>query len=84
MTGKHVVDVHIKGAGQSEVVPEGEATALLIKAYEKEQQRLEAEIQLKKSRVAELQAKFQALKTIVQLAVNNPVTTDVPDHIQSL
>ncbi|GAA0155193.1 hypothetical protein LIER_12975 [Lithospermum erythrorhizon] len=54
MTGKHVVDMHIKGIEQSGAIPEGEAPALLIKAHEEEQQRLEAEIQLKKGRVSEL------------------------------
>ncbi|GAA0154060.1 hypothetical protein LIER_12149 [Lithospermum erythrorhizon] len=64
MIGKHVQDVEIKDDEPSDVVPEEEATALLIKAYEQEQQRFEAEIQFKKSRVVELQAKIQALKTI--------------------
>ncbi|GAA0140186.1 hypothetical protein LIER_35196 [Lithospermum erythrorhizon] len=37
MYRKRVVDVGVKGVEQSAVVPEGEAAALLIKAYEEEQ-----------------------------------------------
>ncbi|GAA0173096.1 hypothetical protein LIER_26785 [Lithospermum erythrorhizon] len=72
MIRKHVVDVHVKGVGQSEASPKGEAAALLIKIYEE-----------KKGRVAELQAKIQALKTTVQPAVNDPVIIDViePDVV---
>ncbi|GAA0156369.1 hypothetical protein LIER_13883 [Lithospermum erythrorhizon] len=83
MTGKRVVDVEIKDVEPSDVVPEGEAAALLIKAYEEEQQRVEAKIQLKKGRVAELQVKIQALKTTVPLAINDPVPDDIaePDAI---
>ncbi|GAA0165515.1 hypothetical protein LIER_20900 [Lithospermum erythrorhizon] len=86
MAGKHVVDVEIKGVGQSDVVPEGEVVALLIKAYEEEQQRLEAEIHLKMGRVSELKAKLQAMKTTVPPAVNDLVPADdaEPDAFPSI
>ncbi|GAA0144492.1 hypothetical protein LIER_24732 [Lithospermum erythrorhizon] len=58
MIGKHLVDVQIKGVGQSDVAPEWEAAALLIKAYEEEEQRLDVEILLKKGRVSQLQEKI--------------------------
>ncbi|GAA0172216.1 hypothetical protein LIER_26081 [Lithospermum erythrorhizon] len=79
MAGKHVVDVDVKGVGKFDVAPEGEIVVLLIKAYEEEQQRLEAEIQLKKGKVVELQSKIQALKTTVPPAVNDPVPADVAE-----
>ncbi|GAA0144988.1 hypothetical protein LIER_05287 [Lithospermum erythrorhizon] len=58
---------------------------MLIKAYEEEQQRLEAEIQVKKVRASELQAKIQALKANVLLDVNGPATTStaIPETSQS-
>ncbi|GAA0184114.1 hypothetical protein LIER_31411 [Lithospermum erythrorhizon] len=46
---------------------------LVIKAYEEEKQRMEAEIQLKKDKVIEMQAKIQALNTTVPTTVNDPV-----------
>ncbi|GAA0170494.1 hypothetical protein LIER_24739 [Lithospermum erythrorhizon] len=52
-----------------------DAAAMLIKAYEEEQQRLEVEIQIKQVRVSELQTKIQALKAIVPLTVDDPITT---------
>ncbi|GAA0151330.1 hypothetical protein LIER_43141 [Lithospermum erythrorhizon] len=76
MSGRRVVDVEVKGAGQSAAVPEGEAAALLIKAYEEELKVLEADIRLKKNRVAELKAKIQALQTTVPPAINDPMDAD--------
>ncbi|GAA0185431.1 antimicrobial response protein [Lithospermum erythrorhizon] len=58
----------------TEAVPEWEAAAMLIKAYEEEQQRLEAEIRVNKVRVSELQAKIQVLKSTINLDVNDPAT----------
>ncbi|GAA0156798.1 hypothetical protein LIER_14203 [Lithospermum erythrorhizon] len=51
------------------------AAALVIKAYEEEPLRLEAEILLKKDLVSDLQAKIQALRTTVPSSVNDPATT---------
>ncbi|GAA0163766.1 hypothetical protein LIER_19555 [Lithospermum erythrorhizon] len=48
MKGNHVIDVDFNAADQTEHIPEGEAAEMLIKAYEEEQQRPEAEIQTKK------------------------------------
>ncbi|GAA0158155.1 hypothetical protein LIER_15254 [Lithospermum erythrorhizon] len=48
---------------------------MVIKAYEEEQQWLEAEIQAKKVRVLELQAKIQTLKTTVPPTVNDLIAT---------
>ncbi|GAA0187574.1 hypothetical protein LIER_34862 [Lithospermum erythrorhizon] len=76
MFGKRVVDVEVKGAGESAVVPKGAAAALLTKAYEEEQKMMEADIQFKKNRVAELKAKIQALQTTIPLAVNDSVDVD--------
>ncbi|GAA0147686.1 hypothetical protein LIER_36565 [Lithospermum erythrorhizon] len=76
MAGKHVVDVEIKVVEKPVVAPQGKGTALLIKAYEEEKQRLEVEIYLKNKRFAELQAKIQALKTTIPPAVNDHVPTD--------
>ncbi|GAA0150034.1 hypothetical protein LIER_37051 [Lithospermum erythrorhizon] len=76
VSGKRVVDVEVKGAGQFAAVPEGAAAALLIKAYEEEQKVMEADIRLKKNRVSELKAKIQALQTTVPLAVNDSVDVD--------
>ncbi|GAA0153865.1 hypothetical protein LIER_37755 [Lithospermum erythrorhizon] len=78
MKGKHVIDVEFNATDQTEVVPEGEALDMLIKAYEEKQQRLETEIQAKKVRVLELQARIQALKA----TVNDPATTsnDIPEE----
>ncbi|GAA0142527.1 hypothetical protein LIER_03407 [Lithospermum erythrorhizon] len=83
MIGKHAVDVQIKSIERSEAVPKGEATGLLVKDYEEEQQKLEDEIQLKKGRVVELQAKIQTLKTTLQYVVNDPASdaTDDPAEI---
>ncbi|GAA0149080.1 transmembrane signal receptor [Lithospermum erythrorhizon] len=75
MKGKHVIDVEFNADDQTEPVPEGEAAEILIKAYEEEQRRLEAEIQAKKVRVSELQAKIQALKTSVPPTINDPPAT---------
>ncbi|GAA0160499.1 hypothetical protein LIER_17042 [Lithospermum erythrorhizon] len=73
MSGKRVVDVEVKGPGQSAAVLAGEAAALLIKAYEEEQKILEADIRLNKNRVAKLKAKIQSLQTTVPPAVNDHV-----------
>ncbi|GAA0185953.1 hypothetical protein LIER_33241 [Lithospermum erythrorhizon] len=83
MKGNHVVDVELNTANQIEVVLEGEAAAMLTKAYEEEQQKLEDEIQIKKVRLSELQVKIQALKAIVPPTVNDPATTStvVPDEL---
>ncbi|GAA0141800.1 hypothetical protein LIER_02856 [Lithospermum erythrorhizon] len=51
-SGKRVVDVEIKGDDKPVAVLEGEAVALLIKAYKEEQSMLEADILVKKNRVA--------------------------------
>ncbi|GAA0151660.1 hypothetical protein LIER_10336 [Lithospermum erythrorhizon] len=63
MKRKDVIDVEFNVANQTEPIPKGEAAEMLIKAYKEEQLRLEAEIQAKKVRLSELQAKIQALKT---------------------
>ncbi|GAA0183575.1 hypothetical protein LIER_30960 [Lithospermum erythrorhizon] len=65
MKGKHVIDMEWKATDQTKVVPEGKAAYMLSKAYKEEQQKLEVEIQAKKVKVSELQAKIQALKAIV-------------------
>ncbi|GAA0173046.1 hypothetical protein LIER_26745 [Lithospermum erythrorhizon] len=64
-SGKRVVDVDMKGVEKSMARPEGEVAAVLIKAYEDEKKTLETDIQQKKLRVTELQAKIQALQTAV-------------------
>ncbi|GAA0164084.1 hypothetical protein LIER_19803 [Lithospermum erythrorhizon] len=80
--GKHVIDVEFNAADQNEAVPDGKTVDMLIKAYEEEQQRLEAEIQAKKFRVSELQAKIQALKATILPTVNDLIATStvVPDE----
>ncbi|GAA0176026.1 hypothetical protein LIER_29093 [Lithospermum erythrorhizon] len=90
MIVKHVVDVSLNAAEQTEVVPKGEVVAMLINAFEEEQQRLEVEIQVKKVKVTELQAKIQSLKAIVPPAVNDHVTTSTvvpaeptPDDVET-
>ncbi|GAA0179157.1 hypothetical protein LIER_42203 [Lithospermum erythrorhizon] len=76
MKRKHVIDVDFNVVDQAEPIPEGEAVEMLIKAYEEEQQWLEAEIQAKKFRVSKLQSKIQTLKTVVPPTVNNlPATS---------
>ncbi|GAA0156051.1 hypothetical protein LIER_13634 [Lithospermum erythrorhizon] len=86
MKGKHVIDVKLNPANQTKVVTEGEVVDMLIKAYEEEQLRLEAEIQAKKVRVSELQARIQALKATVPPTVNDSanssiVILDEPNHV---
>ncbi|GAA0160571.1 hypothetical protein LIER_39061 [Lithospermum erythrorhizon] len=82
MKGKDVVDVKLNVADETKVVPEGEAAAILIKAYEEEQQRLESEIQVNKVKESELQAKIQALKAFVPPSVNDPTTTSRFVHVE--
>ncbi|GAA0184406.1 hypothetical protein LIER_31694 [Lithospermum erythrorhizon] len=90
MYEKHVVNVPLNATNKTEVVPEGEAVTMLIKAYEEEKKMLEAEIQVNKVRVSELQVKTRALKATVPPAVNDPTTTSTivlaeptPDAIET-
>ncbi|GAA0166605.1 hypothetical protein LIER_21725 [Lithospermum erythrorhizon] len=78
--GKHVVNVELNAADQTEVVLEGEGAVMLIKAYKEEHERLEVDIHLKKVRVSKLQVKIQALKATVPSTVNDPNTTSTAIH----
>ncbi|GAA0141470.1 hypothetical protein LIER_35400 [Lithospermum erythrorhizon] len=82
MKAKHVVDVELNAVDKPEAIPEGEAIVMLIKAYEEEQQRLKVEIQIKKVKVLEKQAKIQALSATNPPIINDPATTStvVPDE----
>ncbi|GAA0138703.1 hypothetical protein LIER_00396 [Lithospermum erythrorhizon] len=77
MKEKHVIDVKFNASNHTEPVLEEDVAEMLIKVYEKEQQRLKAEIQAKKVRVSELQAKIQALKTVIPPIVNDPPSTSI-------
>ncbi|GAA0153435.1 hypothetical protein LIER_11676 [Lithospermum erythrorhizon] len=79
MSGKRVVDVEVKDAGQSAAVHEGEVVVLMIKAYEEELKVLEVNIRVKQNKVAELKAKIQELQTTVPPTINDPTSDAVED-----
>ncbi|GAA0165818.1 hypothetical protein LIER_40063 [Lithospermum erythrorhizon] len=70
MKGKHVIDVEVNAPDQSEPVPGGEVAGLLLKVYEEELLRVEAEIQAKKVLASKLKAKISALRTRVPPTMN--------------
>ncbi|GAA0138678.1 hypothetical protein LIER_00377 [Lithospermum erythrorhizon] len=76
--GKHVIDVEVNVADQSEPVPEGEAAGLLLMVYEEELLRVEAEIQAKTVLASKLKAKINALRTRFSPTVNASSNTPEP------
>ncbi|GAA0173242.1 hypothetical protein LIER_26899 [Lithospermum erythrorhizon] len=77
MKGKHVIDMELNAAYQTEPVPEGEA--VLLKVYEEELLRVEAEIQAKTVLASELKAKINAMRSRVPPTVN--ATADNPEPV---